>query len=284
MTSLHSWNVGELKITKIFEQIFSLTAAKLYPGVTEDRLQRFADGMTPESLLELSVHSWLVESPRGRFLIDTATGNGKSRPFSPLFDRLNSPWMDNFLATGLRPEDIDYVLHTHLHTDHVGWNTKWDGDRWLPTFPNAKWAIPEGEIAWYQTAAAAPRAIIFSDSIQPLIEAEKVESIADNGGEYLPGVRFLPTHGHSASHMSIAFESAGQIALFTGDVMHHKLQVTNPDLASVFCLDKEAANKSRSWLLDYAAEHQATLFTVHFSGSPVGQISASSQGYLWTEM
>lgn len=124
----HTWHVGELKITKLFEQIFSLPAVKLYPEVTEEQLQHFADGMTRESPLAMSVHSWLVESPQGRFLIDTATGNGKSRPFSPMFDQLNSPWMDNFLATGLRPEDIDYVLHTHLHTDHVGWNTRWDGE------------------------------------------------------------------------------------------------------------------------------------------------------------
>ncbi len=284
MAMLHSWTVGELKITKLFEQVFSLPAAKLYPDVTEDQLQQCVDGMTRESPLALSVHSWLVESPQGRFLIDTATGNGKSRPFSPIFDQLNSPWMDNFLATGLRPEDIDYVLHTHLHTDHVGWNTQWDGDRWVPTFPNARWVIPEGEIAWYQTPAAAPRVAVFNDSVQPIIAAGKVETIGDDGGEYLPGIRFLPTHGHSVSHMSIAFESAGKIALFTGDVMHSKFQLSDPDLASVFCNDKEAARRARAWLLNYAAQQQATLFTVHFSGSAVGQVSPAAEGYLWKEM
>lgn len=280
----HTWHVGELKITKLFEQIFSLPAVKLYPEVTEEQLQHFADGMTRESPLAMSVHSWLVESPQGRFLIDTATGNGKSRPFSPMFDQLNSPWMDNFLATGLRPEDIDYVLHTHLHTDHVGWNTRWDGERWVATFPNARWVIPEGEITWYQTPESAPRAIIFADSVQPLIEAGKVATITDNGGEYLPGIHFLPTHGHSISHMSIAFASAGQIALFTGDVMHSKLQVSHPELASVFCRDKTAAHHARTWLFDYAIKHQATLFTVHFSGSAVGQLSPAGEGAIWTEM
>ncbi|MGE9551709.1 MBL fold metallo-hydrolase [Erwinia amylovora] len=281
MTTQTSWTVGELKITKLIEQQFSLPAAKLLPDLAESQLP---EGMTLESPLEMSVHSWLVESPQGRFLIDTATGNGKSRPFSPLFDQLNSPWMDNLLATGLRPEDIDGVLHTHLHTDHVGWNTLRDGERWVPSFPNAKWVIPAGEIAWYQTPEAAPRAIVFADSVQPLIDAGKVETMAEDGGEYLPGIRFLPTPGHSASHMSIAFESAGQVALFTGDVMHNKLQVPHPGISSVFCRDKPAACSARAWLLDYASRHQATLFTVHFSGSAVGQVSPAAEGYTWTEM
>ncbi|MBV4367227.1 MBL fold metallo-hydrolase [Erwinia phyllosphaerae] len=284
MSSLPSWNVGELKITKLVEQTATLPASRLYPEVTEQQLQGFASGMTPDSPLQMSVHSWLVESPQGRFLIDTATGNNKSRPFSPLFDRLNSPWMDNFLATGLQPEDIDYVLHTHLHTDHVGWNTKWDGERWVPTFPNATWAIPEGEIAWYQTPAAAPRLIVFTDSVQPIIDAGKAELIADSGGEYLPGIHFLPTPGHSVSHMSIAFASAGEIALFTGDVMHNEIQVSEPALSSVYCQDKEAARRARAWLLDYAVQQQATLFTVHFSGSAAGKITRDATGYTWQEM
>ncbi|AXF78414.1 MBL fold metallo-hydrolase [Erwinia tracheiphila] len=102
--------------------------------------------MTPQSTLELSVHSWRVQSPQSRFLIDTATGNDKPRPFSPMFDRLNSPWMENFLATGLRPEDIDYVLHTHLHIDHVGWNIRREGTQWVHTFPNARWVIAQEEM------------------------------------------------------------------------------------------------------------------------------------------
>ncbi|MCX8957846.1 MBL fold metallo-hydrolase [Erwinia psidii] len=282
MTKMQSWSVGELRITKLFEQWISLPAEALFPEVTEQHLTTFSSGMTLQSPLKLSVHSWLVESPQGRFLIDTASGNDKSRPSSPLFDRLNSPWMENFLATGLRPEDIDYVLHTHLHIDHVGWNTRWDGTQWVPTFPNARWIIAQEEIDWHQTPAAASQEVIFADSVQPLIEAGKVQTIAGSGGEILPGIHFLPTHGHSACHMSIAFESAGEMALFTGDVMHSQLQVANPDLVSVFCLDKDAARRSRMWLLDYATSHNATLFSVHFNDSAVGRLSKVPDGYRWT--
>lgn len=282
MTELQCWNVGELRITKLFEQRISLPAEGLIPEVTEHQLAQLASGMTRQSPLEISVHSWLVVSPQGKFLIDTASGNNKSRPSSPLFDRLNSPWMENFLATGLRPEDIDYVLHTHLHIDHVGWNTHWNGTAWVPTFPNACWIIAQEEIDWYQTPDAASQAMIFEDSVQPLIDAGKVQAIAESGGEILPGIHFLPTHGHSACHMSIAFLSAGEMALFTGDVMHNQIQVANPDLFSVFCLNTEAARDARLWLLDYAARHDATLFTVHFNDSAVGKISTTPDGYHWT--
>ncbi|EXU75615.1 MBL fold metallo-hydrolase [Erwinia mallotivora] len=282
MSKLQCWKVGELRISKLIEQRLSLPAEVLFPEVTEQQLAHSYPVMTRQNTLDIAVHSWLVESPQGRFLIDTATGNNKSRPFSPQFDRLNSPWMENFLASGLQPQDIDYVLHTHLHIDHVGWNTQWDGTGWVPTFPNAQWIIPQEEIDWYQTPAAAERTVIFADSVQPLIEAGKVQTVAASGGEILPGIHYLPTQGHSAGHMSIAFASAGEIALFTGDVMHNQMQVANPELSSVFCQDKDAARRSRKVLLDYAVGHHATLFTVHFSDSAVGRVSTSPDGYCWT--
>ncbi|HBR5130581.1 TPA: MBL fold metallo-hydrolase [Klebsiella pneumoniae] len=120
MSTPASYRLGNVVITRITEQLFSMPLAKLLPDAAG---VRFPAGMNAQTPIEMSVHSWLIDSPQGRILIDTATGNGKNRPFSPLFHQLSSPWMENLKQTGIQPDDIDYVLHTHLHTDHVGWNT-----------------------------------------------------------------------------------------------------------------------------------------------------------------
>jgi glyoxylase-like metal-dependent hydrolase (beta-lactamase superfamily II) len=170
---------------------------------------------------------------------------------------------------------------THLHTDHVGWNTLSIGGRWVPTFANATHVFSRAERDFYATPAADSRGIIFEDSVRPVIEAGKAVTIDDQGGPYLDGITFLPTPGHSPGHMSISITSRGEEAIFAGDFAHNPIQVRRPDWNSVFCADPGKAGASRRWLLDYAAQRGATLFTPHFPETSVGTVSRRGDGFEW---
>lgn len=278
------YQVGDLRITKITEQVFNvLSVAQLYPDATPEMLEAIStsEQIKPDTPAEMSIHSWLVETPRYRLLIDTASGNLKDRPFSSIFHQLNSPWLVNLERSGVRPEEIDFVLHTHLHVDHIGWNTVWDGEKWVPTFANAVHVCSQAELDFYDTPAAAPRLMIFDDSIKPVLDAGRLETIDNSGKEYLPGIKFYPTPGHSPGHMSISIESGEELVVFCGDVMHSPLQIAQPKWNSVFCGQPDAARASRRWLLEYAADADATVFTSHFAGSSVGRIKKSDGQYAW---
>ncbi|BDH46002.1 MBL fold metallo-hydrolase [Salmonella enterica subsp. enterica serovar Choleraesuis] len=278
MPATDNYHLGNVVITRITEQLFSMPLAKLLPDATDTHIPAGMDAQTP---IEMSVHSWLIDAPQGKILIDTATGNGKERPFSPLFHRLSSPWMDNLKQTGIQPEDIDYVLHTHLHTDHVGWNTVWDGDKWRPAFNNATWVCSQAELDFVTSPAAEARRMVFDDSILPIIDSGRLVTVPDTRTAFLPGVIFYPTPGHSAGHMSIALETDEGMAIFCGDLMHTPLQVAHPELSSVFCRDAEQANQSRQWLLNFAASRRAKIFTSHFSDSSAGYVTNTDEGFAW---
>ncbi|WP_082069151.1 MBL fold metallo-hydrolase [Pseudomonas sp. ES3-33] len=284
MNSSGFYEIGDLRITKITEQLFStLSVVQLFPDATPQLLGSLASaaGITQDSAVEMSIHSWLVETPHHRLLIDTASGNFKDRPFSSIFHQLNSPWMENLTLAGKRPEDIDYVLHTHLHADHVGWNTVLKDGVWVPTFVNAVHVCSQAELDFYDTPAAAPRMMIFEDSIRPVRDAGQLQIIDNQGGEFLPGIRFYPTPGHSPGHMSIAIESGNEVALFCGDVMHSPLQIAFTDWNSMFCMSQSAARESRKWFLEHSLSDHITVFTSHFTESSVGRITKDNEQYIW---
>jgi len=288
MLSINAYIVGDAVITRITEQLITtLSPQQLFPDSDQGSFARYRDWMTPDHLSEnlqtvvMSVHSWLVRTPHHLILVDTASGNGKNRPFSVLFHQLHSPWLERLAAAGVAPEDIDLVLLTHLHVDHVGWNTVLKDGRWKPTFPNARYVFSKAEMDFYSTPEASPRMMVFEDSVQPVIEAGQADVMADGGGEYQPGIYFHPTPGHSVGHMSISLDSQGEVALFCGDVMHHPIQVYHPQWNSVFCAEQDLSRSSRRWVLDHALQTRARVFTTHFAGSSVGTIAITPDGYAW---
>jgi glyoxylase-like metal-dependent hydrolase (beta-lactamase superfamily II) len=282
--------VGEATVTKVTEQIFNLKTGVLFsdfqPSVLDEHRAWLAgDHIDPvEENFILSIHTWVVRHEGRTILVDTASGNHKNRPFSAIFHQLNTPYLERLEAAGVRPDEVDLVLLTHLHVDHVGWNTRLDADRWVPTFPNARYVLPTVEREYFGTPAGEKRLMVFEDSVLPVIEAGLVDEIAAQGGEYLPGIVFHPTPGHSVGHMSIEVKSAGERALFTGDVWHHPVQVYQPGWSSVFCADRERANASRRWVLERASETGAKIFTPHFAGSSAGTVQATAGGFGWTFM
>lgn len=300
-----AFHVGDARITRIQELHWdNADPGKLYPDMDPEALATFGSSLTPGSFnsttgrLAQGTHAWLVQLPDTTILIDTATGNDKPLPAAPALDHLHTPFLARLAAVGVQPEQIDTVLHTHIHADHVGWNTHIRDGKWVPTFPNARHYFSEIEARYgasndgIDPAPDLPPEIlgppdhrplrrVYQDSMLPVIEAGLGRPIAIDGQEVLAGLSFHSTPGHSIDHASIRLRSKGQEAWFTGDVMHHPLQVYRPDLRSVYCEFIETAERSRRWMLEQAAESGSLCFTPHFAETSAGYVKRRKNGFLW---
>ena len=275
--------VGAMSIARIGEIEASFPAATLIPGWTAEAANL---GQTPDEAasgqLGLSVHSWLVRSGNRVILVDAGVGNGKTRR-QALFNGLSTPFLTRLAEAGVAPIDVTDILLTHLHTDHVGWLTTLRDGRWIPTFSNARTLMPKAGWDWFVTGEGRtqPNRDMVLDSVLPVVEAGQVAFVPPEGGEALAGFRYHPTPGHSLDHMSIILESAGERAIFAGDVLHHPVQVARPELNSMFCADPAQARRSRLWALGTAAQDGLTWFSSHCPAPSVGVIRASTEGYRW---
>lgn len=288
------YRVGDVTITRIDEMRLNVAPPSfLYPAWEPAELEANLHWLTPGNMepasgnLIQSIHTWLVRTRHHTILVDTASGNDKERPQNPIFHHLKLPYLERLAAAGVRPEEVDYVLLTHLHVDHCGWNTQLVDGRWVPTFPNARYVFPKAEEDYYSSPEShnevnIPSRGVYEDSVAPIIEAGLAERIGDGGGDYLDNFTFRPTKGHSIGHMSIELRSNGEGALFSGDVMHHPLQVVRPDWNSVFCEWQEEARASRRWALEQASERDLLFFTTHFAESSAGRVRRTGDRFTWT--
>ncbi|PKE29689.1 MBL fold metallo-hydrolase [Rahnella sp. AA] len=263
--------VGNCKISKISEQTASFKLASLFPDHLCDM-----NGEEDKNV-ELSIHSWVIKTDDDIIIIDTATGNNRNRNNIPLFHQLNTNYLENLRQAGVSPDDVTYVLLTHLHTDHVGWNTDGQEGEWQPLFPNARYICSEIELK--QCKTDEKRHALYQDSILPLIKNRKLETINIQTSPVFAGIlKFMPTPGHSIDHASIILQSAGEFALFTGDVMHSPVQFTHPHWNSVFCENKPLAEQSRRKAIDWCKEHDALWFSSHFPKASFGRILDAGHG------
>ncbi|MGC7404234.1 MBL fold metallo-hydrolase [Pandoraea pneumonica] len=281
------YRVGGATVTRVDETTFSLPPEVLFSDWNAASEHLLSTKLSPESLdteqrrVCMRTHLWVVEINGLTVVVDTGIGNGKVRPFSALFDRLDNPVLERLNAAGFRTEQVDYVLTTHLHVDHVGWNTQWKDGRWRPVFENATYVFGQRELDFFATQEGEPRRMVFEDSVKPIIDAGQARVVPDAECEVTEGIRFLPTPGHSVGHMAIEVVSQGHTALFTGDAMHSPLQVYRPAWNSTFCRNQEDARASRAWLLDRAASTESIVFPAHFPEASAGRILANSHGFEW---
>lgn len=215
-----------------------------------------------------SIHSWLVRTPRSVILVDTCCGNAKDRPAMPMMHQLDTPFLATLAAAGVAPEEVDYVLCTHLHIDHVGWNTSLVDGEWVPTFPNAKYVVNRTEFEFWRpdNPAAAEVAInagVYEDSVLPVFDRDRVELW--DGDHDIDGVLHLESAaGHTPGHAVARLESGGQTAVFAGDAIHSPIQVYKPTVNCAFDLDGPASAATRQRLLETCVEEGALLLPAHF--------------------
>lgn len=268
--------IGGATVTRI-EEIYApnFEAAKFFPDWRPSVVDEHRDWMVPDhydptnGFLKLSIHSWLIKLGSRAILIDTCVGNHKPRPRFPMWDSMETRYLERLAAAGIRPEQIDMVMCTHLHVDHIGWNTRLDNGRWVPTFPNARYVFSQEDYDYFIGLDLDPEkgpVASFRDSVLPVVEAGRAQIVS--GAHALDEhLSIDPAPGHTPGSIAINLASHGQRAVFCGDVIHHAVQMFNPEWNTFACADATDARKSRRKVLEDCAGSGALLMPAHF-GAP----------------
>ena len=280
---MRSWTIGHVKITQIIESGGIPTSAKFFfPDVTPEHVCRHAwlrpHFANDEGRLFASIHAFIVESQGRRIIVDTCVGNDKPRR-SKVWNMLSGPFLQDLAAAGYPAESIDMVLCTHLHVDHVGWNTRLVDDRWAPTFVNARYLFARREWEHFREDAGDDGfGDVIGDSVRPIVEAGLAQFV-ETDHRLTDEVRLEPTHGHTPGHVSVFIESGGQRAVITGDLMHHPIQCSEPDLRTNFDFDPEAARRTRRHLMRRLADRPVMVFGTHFAPPTAGWFVSSGEAW-----
>jgi glyoxylase-like metal-dependent hydrolase (beta-lactamase superfamily II) len=286
------WTIGTVRVTRVEEQLgfASVPPEKFFVGFEREVLERHLAWLVPDhyspehNRLISSVHSWLIRTPRHTILLDCCAGNHKERPGFARFHQLDTPYLARLRAAGVEPEEIDIVLCTHLHSDHVGWNTMLRDGRWVPTFPNARYLFSRtendyGDPRRNPAADADPqRSNAYRDSVLPVIETG--QAVLLDGAHAIDDTMLVePAPGHTVGHVVLKLVDQGERALFSGDAIHHPLQVYVPNWNSCFCEIPDEARATRHRLLGDCAEHGALLFPIHFGAPHVATIAREGDAF-----
>ncbi len=275
--------VGTVEIGRILDSsLLGFTAQTWFPDFDRQLVEPHEQWLCPHHYdpecgrIPMPVHSWLLRVGDHNVLIDTCLGNDKERPEFAEMHRLTNRYLGRMTELGLGPEEIDYVLCTHLHVDHVGWNTRLENGRWVPTFPNAQYVLSRKEYEAAKEEAADPGAPAFirntfEDSVHPVVESGK-SCLVDDGYELLDNLTLRLAPGHSPGHVRIELRSGDATAVFAGDILHSPIQVPLWQWSSIVCWDKAMAAKARRELLEFCCAENAILIPGHFEAPHVGRI------------
>ena len=264
--------IGDIEIARVVEYAGPLFApTELLPDATTSRLAAELGWMVPRhydpasGMLVNAVQSYVFRTRHHAILVDTCVGNHKPNRRKPQWNDGEWPYLANLAAAGFAPADIDFVVLTHIHVDHVGWNTRLDGGRWVPTFPNAKYLIVRQELEHFQARAAAnPQSrAIYDDSLAPVLEAGQAVLVAPDH-ELDDHVRLSPSPGHTPGHVCVHVRSRGREGIVSGDVLHHPLQRVHPEWNSRACDDPAVARATRRSFLEGCADTDTVVLAAHF--------------------
>ena len=274
--------LGDLTIHRLIEQETTfLPALDMLPGLTPELLAENREWMRQIGAIDdidvliLCFQSYIVKTPHHTILVDSCIGNDKPRPLRPKWNmKTDDIYMRGLAAAGFSVDDIDYVMCTHLHVDHVGWNTRLENGRWLPTFPNARYVFAKSEFDYWTEQSAKAEVPPFADSVLPVVEAKRAEIVRDDFaiGDH---ARILPTPGHVA----FTFGRCKDVAVCSGDLMHSPLQTRYPELSAKFDVDQAQAATTRRNFLERYCDTQTLCCTAHFPSPSTGQIRRLGNGF-----
>lgn len=286
--------IGDVRVHHVEEwQGNFLPPSAFFVGYDEATFRSIAPSLTPDyyrddaDSLYAFLQSWLLEVDGLNVLYDTGAGNAKERPGIPLFGGLDTPFLNRLAATGVTPEQVDVVICSHLHVDHVGWNTQLHEGRWVPAFPNARYLFSAVERDYWDPAGTGPRPTeagafvntnVFEDSVEPLLDAGQAE-LVHAGYRLSDSITLELGPGHTPGHLVMDVRSRGESALFVGDILHHPVQVHCPDWNSPFCEDQPQARATRRRVLAEAADREALLVPAHFGGIHCCRVRRDGDGF-----
>jgi len=272
-----SWKIGDVKVTRIVEMEMPIPyhpehafLKEATPEALSEMQWLYPHFVTPDGALTLSVHALAVEAPGLKLVVDTCIGNDKPRAISG-GQALQTSFLEHMKDIGFGRDQVNAVVCTHLHVDHVGWNTMLEDGKWVPTFPKARYLIGREEYAHWKSVDEAGTQEIMADSVQPIFDAGLAQEV-EMTHRVSPEIRLIPTTGHTPGHVSVVIESKGETAIITGDMMHHPCQIGHPDWAPAFDSDKDAGRATRRAMIKDWADKPILIIGTHFPTPTAGHI------------
>ena len=278
--------LGDITIDKVVESAGPIFEPDfLFPDATPDAMAAERDWLAPQFVdpasgrLIMSFHSYVVRTAHHTIVVDSCVGNDKERPARDFWHRLKTPYLDRYAGLGVDPADVDFVMCTHLHVDHVGWNTRLENGRWVPTFPNARYLFAREEYEhWAALQKANPDEPVnhgsFEDSVLPVIEAGQADLVAmDHALD--DQVSLTPAPGHTPGNVALNLAGAARGAVLCGDTIHHPVQLAHPEWSSRFCDDPDVSRGSRRALIERIADTGTLLMPAHFPDPTAGTVTSA---------
>lgn len=286
------WNIGNTTVTRIEEMTGPMfDPVTFFPDFDPALFEKHRQWLYPNHVDEksgrivASMHSWLIQTPNHNILVDTCIGNDKPRMPYRNWHEMQTPWLNNLKNTGVTPEDIDFVMCTHLHVDHVGWNTRLQDGQWVPTFPNARYLFAKTEYEFWkqEREAVDPDEFhgvnnqVFDDSVVPILHlADLIEGETEVIADLL---RIVPAPGHTPGSVTIEVTDSQSLGIFTGDIYHHPIQVVEPSWNSAFCELPDQARETRLNVLNRCHDTQALMLPAHFGQSHACRVGTSDNAF-----
>jgi len=281
---IRHWQIGNVQVTRIVEvnaheDPFTMLSAETDPDLGKHYPWLAPNFVTPDGQMKISFQAFAMKTPSKTIIVDTCIGEGRVREYE-IFTNMQSDYLDDLAAAGYDPDAADIVLCTHLHFDHVGWNTRAENGRWVPTFPNARYLFDRHEYDHWQAARAAGEGHFnhWVDAIDPVVEAGLVDLI-DSNHEICSEVSLFPTPGHTPGHVSVLIRSRGEEAVITGDLMHHPIQLARPDLPMNADSDKTQGIATRTEFCRRFADRDVTVIGSHFCDPTAGRIVSDTKNW-----
>ncbi|MEH3131650.1 MAG: MBL fold metallo-hydrolase [Mycolicibacterium neoaurum] len=278
------WKIGDALVTRIDETTLEGQGRWLLPGATPDIVsgQTWLDSSSVDQNgdIRLAVHSFVIDISGTRIVVDTGIGNAKVRD-NPAWNDLNTDYLQRLCDAGIDPGTVDLVLTTHIHRDHVGWNTMRSGSAWVPTFANAEYLVALDEWEYWTTARLSEDQYrMFADSVDPVRDAGLLRLLEHDELDVADGVQLIPTPGHTPGHRSVRITSGGASALITGDFLHHPIQLAHPCLECAVDIDPALALRTRATQLASLVDTPTLLLGTHFTSPTGGYIRSGDTGYV----
>lgn len=279
-----TWQVGAVKVTRIVELEIPVPYSAKHPFIAEATPEAlraspwlYPDFVNDQDQMLLSIHALLVEAPGLRLVVDTCIGNDRPRAITG-GQPLATKFLEAMAEAGWTRESVDAVICTHLHVDHVGWNTMLVDGAWVPTFPNARYLLGRVEFEHWSGETGGENQTILDDSVRPVIDAGLAEFV-EMDHRLSPEVRLIPSTGHTPGHVSVVIESGGQTAVITGDMSHHPCQMAHPHWSPGFDSDPKASAVTRARMFAEWADQPILVIGTHYAAPTAGHVKRDGEAF-----